>query len=122
MPWDRKRLLGYVKIIRLILGVTDKTQNGDQTQQKQSTIVSKITKGHQPWPYSELWQMLALAVLAFLSEDDNKIKREIKRAQYNLLKSVLYVTEMRQVNVLMSNCTSEIDGFIKWLKLFDWYT
>ena len=25
MPWDRKRLLGYVEIIQLILGVTDKT-------------------------------------------------------------------------------------------------
>ena len=24
MPWDRKRLLGYVEIIQLILGVTDK--------------------------------------------------------------------------------------------------
>ena len=24
MPWDRKRLLGYVEIIRFILGVTDK--------------------------------------------------------------------------------------------------
>ena len=26
MPWDRKRLLGYVEIIQLILGVTDKTK------------------------------------------------------------------------------------------------
>ena len=25
MPWDRKRLLGYVEIIQLILGVTDKS-------------------------------------------------------------------------------------------------
>ena len=25
MPWDRKRLLGYVETIQLILGVTDKT-------------------------------------------------------------------------------------------------
>ena len=24
MPWDRKRLLGYVETIQLILGVTDK--------------------------------------------------------------------------------------------------
>ena len=24
MPWDRKSLLGYVEIIQLILGVTDK--------------------------------------------------------------------------------------------------
>ena len=24
MPWDRKRLLGYVEVIQLILGVTDK--------------------------------------------------------------------------------------------------
>ena len=28
MPWDRKRLLGYVETIQLILGVTDKI---DQT-------------------------------------------------------------------------------------------
>ena len=27
MPWDRKRLLGYVETIQLILGVTDKFQN-----------------------------------------------------------------------------------------------
>ena len=27
MPWDRKRLLGYVEIIQLILGVTDKIWN-----------------------------------------------------------------------------------------------
>ena len=26
MPWDRKRLLGYVETIQLILGVTDKCQ------------------------------------------------------------------------------------------------
>ena len=26
MPWDRKRLLGYVETIQLILGVTDKTK------------------------------------------------------------------------------------------------
>ena len=26
MPWDRKRLLGYVETIQLILGVTDKYQ------------------------------------------------------------------------------------------------
>ena len=25
MPWDRKRLLGYVETIQLILGVTDKS-------------------------------------------------------------------------------------------------
>ena len=25
MPWDRKRLLGHVEAIQLILGVTDKT-------------------------------------------------------------------------------------------------
>ena len=25
MPWDRKRLLGYVETIQLILGVTDNT-------------------------------------------------------------------------------------------------
>ena len=25
MPWDRKRLLGYVETIQLILGETDKT-------------------------------------------------------------------------------------------------
>ena len=24
MPWDRKRLLGYVETIQLVLGVTDK--------------------------------------------------------------------------------------------------
>ena len=24
MPWDRKRLLGYIETIQLILGVTDK--------------------------------------------------------------------------------------------------
>ena len=28
MPWDRKRLLGYVEIIQLILGVTDRTHYG----------------------------------------------------------------------------------------------
>ena len=27
MPWDRKRLLGYVETIQLILGVTDKAEN-----------------------------------------------------------------------------------------------
>ena len=27
MPWDRKRLLGYVEIIQFILGVTDKMKN-----------------------------------------------------------------------------------------------
>ena len=27
MPWDRKRLLGYVEIIQFILGVTDKYNN-----------------------------------------------------------------------------------------------
>ena len=26
MPWDRKRLLGYVETIQLILGVTDKIE------------------------------------------------------------------------------------------------
>ena len=26
MPWDRKRLLGYVETIQLILGVTDNTE------------------------------------------------------------------------------------------------
>ena len=26
MPWDRKRLLGYVETIQLILGVTDKNR------------------------------------------------------------------------------------------------
>ena len=26
MPWDRKRLLGYVETIQLILGVADKKQ------------------------------------------------------------------------------------------------
>ena len=26
MPWDRKRLLGYVETIQLILGVTDKAK------------------------------------------------------------------------------------------------
>ena len=25
MPWDRKRLLGYVETIQLIIGVTDKS-------------------------------------------------------------------------------------------------
>ena len=25
MPWDRKRLLGYVETIKIILGVTDKS-------------------------------------------------------------------------------------------------
>ena len=29
MPWDRKRLLGYVEIIQLILGVTDKSKYDD---------------------------------------------------------------------------------------------
>ena len=27
MPWDRKRLLGYVETIQLILGVTDKANS-----------------------------------------------------------------------------------------------
>ena len=27
MPWDRKRLLGYVETIQLILGVTDKKKS-----------------------------------------------------------------------------------------------
>ena len=27
MPWDRKRLLGYVETMQLILVVTDKNQN-----------------------------------------------------------------------------------------------
>ena len=26
MPWDRKRLLGYVETIQLLLGVTDKRE------------------------------------------------------------------------------------------------
>ena len=29
MPWDGKRLLGYVETIQLILGVTDKTGQVD---------------------------------------------------------------------------------------------
>ena len=28
MPWDRKRLLGYVESIQLILGVTDNNDTG----------------------------------------------------------------------------------------------
>ena len=32
MPWDRKRLLGHVETIQLILGVTDK--NDEQLQTK----------------------------------------------------------------------------------------
>ena len=29
MPWDRKRLLGYVETIQFILGVTDKNKEHD---------------------------------------------------------------------------------------------
>ena len=29
MPWDRKRLLGYVETIKLILGVTDECQTSN---------------------------------------------------------------------------------------------
>ena len=32
MPCDRKRLLGYVETIQLILGVTDKNVNQDTTE------------------------------------------------------------------------------------------
>ena len=35
MPWDRKRLLGYVETIQLILGVTDKGLFGDNIYQYQ---------------------------------------------------------------------------------------
>ena len=30
MPWDRKRLLGYVETIQLILGMTDKNLYGQK--------------------------------------------------------------------------------------------
>ena len=39
MPSDRKRLLGYVEIIQLILGVTDKTN-----EQSTRDSLSKITR------------------------------------------------------------------------------
>ena len=34
MPWDRKRLLGYVETIQLILGVTDKHAYKDPSWEK----------------------------------------------------------------------------------------
>ena len=35
MPWDRKRLLGHVETIQLILGVTDKIQSQKFLRHKQ---------------------------------------------------------------------------------------
>ena len=45
MPWDRKRLLGYVETIQLILGVTDKVVLDDIDLFKRE--VSKI---NYSWP------------------------------------------------------------------------
>ena len=36
MPWDRKRLLGYVETIQFILGVTDKHNNFVELKQNMS--------------------------------------------------------------------------------------
>ena len=40
MPWDRKRLLGYVETMRVILGVTDKEIYEDKLGKSGDRILS----------------------------------------------------------------------------------
>ena len=42
MPWDRKRLLGYVETIQLILGVTDKYEYSMFFPQSSEIIVKSM--------------------------------------------------------------------------------
>ena len=65
MPWDRKRLLGYVETIQLILGVTDKAyyvaNSMDQDQTAPLAVWSKFivfaSMIHVSWSAFEFMQL-----------------------------------------------------------------
>ena len=59
MPWDRKRLLGYVEIIQYIVGVTDKTEYQSKRNLTVKTLVgptTDTTSGRNPLIYKYVFK------------------------------------------------------------------
>ena len=56
MPWDRKRLLGYVETIRLILAVTDKLIFIGYSNLHVNAVIKKTVINFYILVWNSLWR------------------------------------------------------------------